>query len=396
MAWKELKVVDQRKLFCEAILNDKLNVSEACRQFEISRPTGYLWLNRYQTEGVKGLENLSSARLTQNNQTSREILKQILELKHRYPTWGPKKIHAKLKNDNPLTNYPGTTAIGNILSRNGLTIKRKLRRRLAENTSPLTIAEGSNDVWCMDFKGWSLTKDSHKFDPFTLTDQFSRYILRNLKLEVNNTEHVWALLCIAFREYGLPLILRSDNGPPFASTAPGRFSTLSVRLVKAGVRPEWIEPGKPQQNGQHERMHLTMKKEGILTELLLEDQIRHLEKFQEYFNFERPHEALGQKTPGSIYVPSIREWNGRLQAMEYSSEYQLGKVRSCGKMAWKSSQIYISPIFHGEVLGIKEGKEGLEVYFGPYLLGRLINGTDLEVKRRAGRQKYIKVDRNNE
>jgi len=212
-----------------------------------------------------------------------------------------------------------------------------------------------------------------------------------LKLELNTTEHVWAVLDIAFREYGLPLIIRSDNGAPFASTAPGRFSALSVRLVKAGVMPEWIEPGKPNQNGQHERMHLTMEKEGFLPNSFLHDQILHLKKFREYFNFRRPHEALGQVTPGSIYVPSIRPWNGRLQAMEYSSEYQMGKVRSCGKMAWKGSQVYVSPVFHGEILGIKEGTDGFEVYFGPYLLGRLINGTELEVKRRPGRIKYKKL-----
>ena len=391
MTWGEVKVVEQRKKFCEAILNEKLSMSEACRQFEISRPTGYLWLKRYQTEGVNGLENLSSARLTQHNQTPREIIKEILDLKHEHSSWGPKKIHGELKNNNPLKIYPGTTAIGNILSRNGLTKKRKVRRRVAEKTSPLTLANGSNDVWCMDFKGWHLTKDSHKFDPFTLTDQYSRFLLRALKLELNTTEHVWAVLDIAFREYGLPLIIRSDNGAPFASTAPGRFSALSVRLVKAGVMPEWIEPGKPNQNGQHERMHLTMEKEGFLPNSFLHDQILHLKKFREYFNFRRPHEALGQVTPGSIYVPSIRPWNGRLQEMEYSSEYQMGKVRSCGKMAWKGSQVYVSPVFHGEILGIKEGADGFEVYFGPYLLGRLINGTELEVKRRPGRIKYKKL-----
>ena len=130
MTWGEVKVVEQRKKFCEAILNEKLSMSEACRQFEISRPTGYLWLKRYQTEGVNGLENLSSARLTQHNQTPREIIKEILDLKHEHSSWGPKKIHGELKNNNPLKIYPGTTAIGNILSRNGLTKKRKVRRRV--------------------------------------------------------------------------------------------------------------------------------------------------------------------------------------------------------------------------------------------------------------------------
>lgn len=391
MAWGEVKVEKQRKLFCELILNKELNIAEACRKFGVSRPTGYEWVNRYRIEGNSGLKNRSSARLTQNHQTSSEIEEQILTLKHKYSTWGPKKLLAKLQESNPYIEYPGTTTIGNILSRNGLTIKRKLRRRLAEKTSPLTIAKGANDVWCMDFKGWKLTGNSHKFDPFTLTDHYSRYILRNLKLDINNTEHVWAVLDVAFREYGLPLFLRSDNGPPFASCAPGRFSTLAVKLVKAGVMPEWIEPGKPQQNGRHERMHLTMEQEGILTGIDLEEQIQYSEKFREYFNFERPHEALGQKTPGSIYVPSTRQWSGRLRQMEYSSEYQIGKVRSCGKMAWKTKQIYISPVFAGELLGIKEETTGQEIYFGPYLLGKLIKDNELEVIRRKPRNNYIKI-----
>lgn len=388
MAWGEIKVENQRKLFCEAILSGKLNMTEACRQFDISRPTGYLWFNRYK-EADRDLMNRSTARLTQNHQTGSKTRKQILDMKHKYNHWGPKKILAKLRELNPLTDYPGTTTIRNILSQNGLTATRKLRRRLAENKSPLTVAEGANDVWCMDFKGWSLTKEGIKFDPFTLTDQYTRFILRSLKLDMNITEHVWAILEIAFKEYGLPLFLRSDNGPPFATSAPGRFSTLAVRLVKAGVTPEWIEPGKPQQNGQHERMHATMEREGIIKGVDIIEQKKHLERFQEYFNFERPHEALGQKTPGSIYLPSSRKWNG-LRKMEYSSEYKIGKVRSCGKMAWKGSHIYISSAFAGELLGIKETVNSLEVYFGEHFLGK-INGRELEVIRRTPRKRREKI-----
>lgn len=389
MAWGEIKVENQRKLFCDAVLSEKLNMTEACRQFDISRPTGYQWINRYQ-KGDKSLKNRSTARLTQTHQTPSEIRKQILALKRKYQKWGPKKIYAKLRESNPSIDYPGTTTIGKILSQNGLTATKKLRRRLAKNTSSLTIAEGANDVWCMDFKGWSLTQEGFKFDPFTLTDQHTRFILRSLKLDLNNTEHVWAILEIAFKEYGLPLFLRSDNGPPFATSAPGRFSNLSVKLVRAGVNPQLIEPGKPQQNGRHERMHSTMEQEGILKGTTLEEQKQHLKWFQEYFNFERPHEALGQKTPGSIYIPSSRQWKG-LQQIEYSSEYKIGKVRSCGKMAWKGTQIYISPVFSGELLGIKETINGLEVYFGTHYLGKLTNENELEVIRREPRKRYAKI-----
>jgi hypothetical protein len=245
----------------------------------------------------------------------------------------------------------------------------------------------------MDFKGWSVTTDHHKFDPFTLTDQYSRYLLKALKLDFNTLEHVWALLDIAFREYGLPLTIRSDNGPPFATCAPGRFSLLAIRLVKAGVMPEWIEPGKPQQNGRHERMHLTMKQECISLELTKEEQVNRLKRFQEFYNFERPHEAIGQKTPGSLYVPSKRIWNGRLQPFEYSSDYKVSaKVGTCGKVQWKGETIYISRVFTGERLGIKEGENGLEVYFGPYFLATIKNGNELEVIRRSTRRKYQKKD----
>jgi transposase InsO family protein len=368
-----------------------LTHSEACRQFEISRPTGYEWLERYKQEGETGLRNRSSARKTQNNQTSEEIKKRILNIKYEFPTWGPKKIIVKLNERYPAINWPGTTTLGNILKANGLVKSRKTRRRLPVNTSPLTSSEGSNDIWCMDFKGWILTNDRHKFDPFTLTDHYSRYILRCLKLDFNDTNHVWAILDMAFREYGLPKIIRSDNGPPFATCCPGRLSPLSIKLIKAGVMPEWIEPGKPYQNGRHERMHLTMENESFYPETLdLQEQIMKLIEFQLYYNFERPHEALGQKTPGSIYVPSNRIWTGKLQPIEYSKEYIVRKVRSCGNICWKQHDIYTSRFLQVEYLGIKEDDNGFGVYFGPIYLGSLKNEKELEVTRREIRKKYKK------
>jgi putative transposase len=391
MAWGEIKVEDQRLQFCMSVANGIITLSEGCRQFNISRPTGYEWLKRYNLYGEEGLKNRSSARLSQNHETSEFIKEQILVIKHEYVNFGPKKIHAKLKERYPCIDWPGTTTIEKILSKNGLTKKRKLRRRLAAITSPLNVAEEVNDIWCMDFKGWSLTADHFKFDPFTLTDQYSRYLLRALKLDFNTLEHVWPLLDCAFREYGLPRVIRSDNGPPFATTAPGRFSLLAVCLVKAGVMPEWIDPGNPQQNGSHERMHLTMKQECISLDLTKQEQSRKLEKFQEYYNFERPHEAIGQKIPGSLYVPSKRIWTGKLKSIEYSSDYMVsGKVGSCGKMSWKNKSIYISRVFVGERLGIKEGQNGLGVYFGPYFLGILNSGNELEVTRRESRKKNKK------
>lgn len=341
MAWGEIKVEDQRKQFCEAIFNNELSHAEACRLFDISRPTGYKWLERYEREGEQGLINRSSARITQDHETKSEKINLILNLKYEKPHWGPKKVHAKLKEKYPLINWPCKTTVENIFKRNGLVKSRKFRKLLPASPNPLTPSQELNDVWCMDFKGWHLTKDQHKFDPFTLTDHESRYILRCIKLESNNTDHVWAILDIAFRESGLPKIIRSDNGPPFATCSPGRLSSLSVKLIKAGLIPEWIEPSKPQQNGRHERMHLTMKRESIYPNLLnLNEQAIKLSEFQHYYNFERPHEAIGQRTPGSIYRPSNRIWNGKLKPIEYSNEYRIGRVRSCGKMSWDGKEVY--------------------------------------------------------
>lgn len=387
MAWGEIKVEDQRKLFCEAILVEGLTHSEACRQFDITRATGYKWVERYKEKSENGLKNESSARKTQAHATPPEIVEKILNFKHEKLTWGPKKIHAKLKEIYPTINWPSRKTIEKIFTNNGLVKSRKLRRRLPANSNPLTQSERANDVWCMDFKGWCLTSDRYKFDPFTLSDHHTRYLIRCLKLDLNDTEHVWAILDTVFREYGLPKIIRSDNGPPFATCSPGRLSKLSVRLIKAGVLPEWIEPGKPQQNGRHERMHLTMEQECFYPdELNLKDQTTKLDEFQLYYNFERPHEAIGQKTPGSIYKPSERIWTGKLKPIEYSDEYKIGRVRSCGTMWWKGKVMYIGRVFAGEQLGIKE-EEGLSVYFGPIFLGQLKND-QLEVIRRETRKRY--------
>lgn len=385
MAWGNKKVEDQRKLFSESILNECLSHAEACRQFMISRPTGYKWLKKYIKQGDKGLKNLSSARHTQENKIPVDIENKILEMKCKFNKCGPKKILVKLKEKDSSINWPGTTSIGKILDENGLVKRRKIRKRIAAQTSPLAHSEGSNDIWSMDFKGWALTADQFKFDPFTLCDHYSRFIIKCLKLSRNDTEHVWAILDLAFREYGLPKIIRSDNGPPFASTCPGRLSPLSIKLIKAGVLPEWIEPGKPQQNGRHERMHLTMEQEGFSKEpLFLIDQAKKLEEFQEYYNFERPHEGINQKTPGSIYVASNRSWNGRLKPIEYSDEYKIGRVSS-GEMRFQKKTIFISKALNGENLGIREEEDGFKVYFGPIFLGKII-GDKLEITRRKTRK----------
>lgn len=387
MAWGEIKVEEQRKTFCEIVLSKTMSHSQACKEFKISRPTGYEWLQRYKEQGDLGLINRSSARLTQNHQTPDYIVQQVLALKYEWPRLGPKKIYAKLRNKNPDIIWPCKTTIAKIFYQNGLVQNRKIRKRLAVKPNSLIDSNEANDVWCMDFKGWHLTPDNYKFGPFTLSDHKTRFLLRCAHLNDNTTDNVWAVLDIAFREYGLPWFLLSDNGPPFATCAPGRLSRLAIKLIKAGVTPEWIEPGKPYQNGRHERMHLTMEQEAFDYNCQnLDEQISKLKEFQYYYNFERPHEAIGQKTPGSIYKLSSRNWNGRFQSIEYPSEYYVGKVASCGKMSFRGIGVYIGRVFSGELIGIKEDQDGFKAYFGQIFLGNITDKQELQVDRRKTRR----------
>lgn len=204
----------------------------------------------------------------------------------------------------------------------------------------------------MDFKGSWLTSDGVKFEPLTIIDNHSRYLLCCQPLRQNNHKHVWGVFERLFYEVGLPNKIRSDNGPPFATIGAGRLSRLSINLIKAGAIPEWIEPGNPQQNGRQERMHGTLKKIGVDVSLDEISQISKLKEFVEYYNFIRPHAAIGQKCPGDVYNLSPREWDGGLRSPEYTSDYKIGTVHSCGKLMYKSKMIYVGRVFEGEPIGL--------------------------------------------
>lgn len=373
MAWGEIKVEDQRKLFVNACIAGDLTIADLCRLFGISRDTGYKWLNRFKKDGLEGLKDKSRAPLVQAFATDPSLEKQIINVRIQYPTWGPKKVRAYLEKQYPKMLWPSTTTIGNLFDKHGLTVSRKYRRRVPPRTEPLAHCQQPNDVWCMDFKGYFMTMGGEKCDPFTLTDACSRFLIRCVKLDFNRTEHVWSILDAAFREYGLPLYLRSDNGPPFASCSPGRLSRLSINLIKAGVIPEYIEPGKPQQNGRHERMHLTLKNETATPpEKNLDLQKIKFQEFREYFNFTRPHEALNQKVPGDVYRISERKWDGHLRAPEYSESQITRKVTVSGCISWKGNNLFISETLIGEYVGVKENlTKDLEVMYGPIILGTI-------------------------
>lgn len=373
MAWGEIKVDNQRELFVKACLAGDLTIADLCRLYEISRDTGYKWLNRFKKEGLGGLKDKSRAPLIQACATDPNLVQQVIDVRIKYPTWGPKKVRAFLERQYPKMLWPSTTTIGNLFDKHGLTVARKYRRRVPPRTEPLAHCQQPNDVWCMDFKGYFMTTMEEKCDPFTLTDAHSRFLIRCLKLDFNKTQDVWGVLDAAFREYGLPLYLRSDNGPPFATCSPGRLSRLAVNLIKAGVTPEYIDPGHPEQNGRHERMHLTLKNETATpAEKNLNLQKIKFKEFTEYFNFIRPHESLNQKVPADIYRFSERKWDGHLRSPEYLENQITRKVMMSGCISWKGENLFMTEVLKGEYVGIKETINGnFEVSYGPIMLGTI-------------------------
>jgi len=394
MAWRVTNVEDQRKLFINYFLQEEMSFTELCRDFGISRKTGYKWVERFESDSYEGLKDHCRARQSQIK-TDDALEQTILHIKSKRMTWGPKKILGFLMQKEPEKAWPSATTIGNILLRNGFQKTRETRKRLPERRELFSSCGQPNDLWSIDFKGWFKTKDGVKCDPLTITDSYSRFLLHCSKLPLGTMEYVWGVLEKKFYEYGLPTYIRHDNGPPFAACVAGRLSRLSINLVKAGVIPEWIDPGKPYQNGRHERMHRTLKAEGIMPEkLTLKEQQLKFSEFQHYFNFERPHESLGQKTPGSMYCASSRKWNGLLKSPIYDEGWQVVRVRSSGQIGWRGDEVFVSKTLVDEPLGLRENEEGdWEVSYGPVSLGTISKEGQLEYPIRKLRVKRTYKER---
>src|SRR5436190_6162218 len=373
MAWKETHVMDERLMFIAEWQAGMKTMAELCREYEVSRKTGYKLINRYAAEGVDGLKDRSHAAHHHPQAVSEAIAAAVVGLRAEHPSWGPKKLKALLERDEPQENWPAESTIGVILDRHGLVRRRSRRRRGAPPPSPLQGVAAANDVWGIDFKGWFRTQDGNRCDPLSLSDLHSRYVLRLQALARPDGDGVWPVVEAAFREFGLPRTIRSDNGPPFASTGAGGLSRLSVKLIKAGVCPERIEPGKPQQNGRHERMHRTLKAETASPPAeTLRAQQRRFATFRRIFNEVRPHEALSQQTPASVFQPPSRPYCGRLNEPDYPADHKIRRVRQNGEIKWAGDRVFLSQALIGEPVGIAEVDDGLfSVHFGMVLLGHL-------------------------
>ena len=312
MPWKVSGVVEKRKQFVKEWLTENWTMTELCARHGISRQAGYNTLTRYEQAGWESLAEQSRAPRQHPNQTPAEIEQQIVDLRHEHMRWGPRKLKAVLERESPEVNWPAASTMGELLRREGLVIPRKKRRRVDPYTAPFAAADAPNRVWCGDFKGWSRTQDGARIDPLTISDACSRFLLRCQAVEKTDTARVQAIFEAAFREYGLPEAIRTDNGAPFSSCA-----------------------------NQH-----------------------------------RPHEALALQTPASCYTPSPRSYPARVPEPEYSSALIVRRISPGGQFAWKKHEVFLSETLRGEPIALQPiDDRWYTIYFAEFALGQFDSRT---------------------
>lgn len=395
VSWKETSPVEERLRFVQECQSQEWALAEVCRRFGVSRITGYKWLDRYAAGGLDALKDRSRAPHDHPNQVLDEVEEAIVAARAAHPHWGPVKLRAWLDRTAPEVQWPVASTIGEILRRHGLTVPRKKRQRATPNSQPLQHAHGPNTVWCADFKGWFRCQDGSRCDPLTITDAYSRFLLKCQAAKHADTWHTQPLFEAAFREYGMPERIRVDNGSPFASTGIGGLSELSVWWVRLGIHPERIEPGKPAQNGRHERMHRTMKQETAQPPRSnLREQQKAFDQFREEYNYQRPHQALHGKTPGDIYQESPRPYPSRIELVEYPSQFEVRQIRNGGAMRWNSASVFVGHALTGQPIGLEPLGDGKwRVWFSFCELGEF-DETHLVIRRAAERKPPPQFSRN--
>jgi len=366
--------MDQRTQFIADYLREVLSVTELCDLYGVSRKTAYKWIDRYLRQGPAGLEERSRRPQGSPNQTPEEIVAAILEARCRHPSWGGKKLLTLVHKRHRNWDLPHRSTVCDILKRHGMVPKQRQRRRIGHPGKPTSSILAPNDLWSADCKGQFKTGNGCYCYPLTVADGFSRYLLGCQGLNSTAVAEAKPVFTRLFREYGLPRRIRTDNGVPFATNTLARLSSLSAWWVRLGILPELIEPGKPQQNGRHERMHRTLKDETTRPAAAsLAAQQRKFNVFREEFNHERPHEALDQQTPASCYSASPREMPEKLPSLEYPDRFEVRYVSANGGIRWNRGWINVSTVCIGEYVGLEEIDNGIwNVYFGPLKLGRLI------------------------
>lgn len=371
MPWKESNALEQRKAFITEWSKGGRSITELSRFFEISRKTAYKWLERFELGGRAGLADRSRAPQHSPQAIGAERSAVIIAERQAHPNWGARKIVKSLLRKQPKQEWPAASSIGDLLKREGLIQGRRVRRKTPPYSDPLQHAQQANQVWSVDFKGWFRYGDGGRCDPFTTSDALSRVLLCCQATDKADGAHVRGVMETMFRKHGLPEAIRSDNGSPFASRAPGGLSRLSMWWLQLGIRHERIEPGCPEQNGRHERMHRTLKQETATPPKANRRlQQEAFAAFQREYNEQRPHEALGWKTPAELYVPSTRPYPARLPELQYPQGVHLRRISQQGSLKWKCERTFLSEVLARQMVGLLETEEDFfEVYYGPLLLG---------------------------
>ena len=375
MPWRTRSVKDARQQLIDRVRVDHWSVSRAAREAGVSRTTAYKWLERYEKEGESGLEDQSRAPQTVANRTEESIEDAVIRLRRRYPTWGPKKLRAWLCRNNSEVSWPAASTMGEILNRAGLVEHRRRRRRVPRSEQKLEQATRPNEVWCVDFKGQFRLGNGEQCYPLTVTDQYSRKLLCCEGLPSTDGEDVVDEMEELFLREGLPERIRSDNGSPFASRGLLGLSYVSAWWLSLGIKHERIRPGHPEENGRHERMHLTLKRETARPAAQTpREQQQRFNKFVRYFNEIRPHEALGQLTPSSQHTSNERRLSS-VVPWTYPEFDMVRRVMANGAMKLGRQTIHVSQALAGYDVALLEMEEGVWlVHYAGYNLGLLEPG----------------------
>jgi transposase InsO family protein len=364
--------MDQRVAFIADWLRDEWTMTELAERYQISRKTAYKWAGRYAAESTAGLVERSRAPHEHGRAADAPVREAVLAFRRRHPRRGPKKIRAILGEREPTIAWPAASTMGDWIRAAELSRPRRRDRYVVPLTQPLAAAAAPNDVWTADFKGWFRTGDGTRCDPLTVADACSRFVLC-CRIVAPSEHGVRPWFERTFRAYGLPRALRTDNGSPFATTGAGRLSHLAVWWLKLGIQLDRIEPGHPEQNGRHERFHLTLQQEAVTPPAAtVPQQQRRFDRMRREFNTERPHEALGQRPPARVYVASPRPYPTRLEDPWYDATHQVRRVKETGQIRWRGALVFVSEAVRNEVVGLAETERGdWTVRFMQIELGRI-------------------------
>ena len=373
MPWQKTDSVNERLRFVAQAQEGLYSIPELSMRYGVSRQTGYTTVDRYSELGVDGLKDRSHAPKHCPHRIAEEMRELMLASRRAHPTWGPRKILAWLRPRHPGLALPAASTVGDLYSRELLVKRRPRRRNWAQPGRAKVVASGPNDLWTMDFKGEFSTLDGVRCYPLTIADAHTRFLLAVDALP--STAHAGAQVVVerVFKEYGLPAVIRSDNGGPFATKAIAGLSRLNVWWTQLGIKQDRIARGRPDQNGSHERMHLTLKQETVVPPAPdAQAQQERFDAFRDEFDFERPHEALEMQTPGSLYTRSPRELPERLPEPEYPAHCVIRQVRANGILYFRDRSIFLSELLIGQLVALEEIADGVwSIYFYDLLLARL-------------------------